>query len=363
MAKTMQPERKPKLEPAPKFERRFRGMLGQRHVVPLALRAGGQALRAGGQALRAGGQALREGGQALREGGSLIGSRLSSTFDNFIHDIHNFEASNYLQKVNRKTSGRAAARSQGAAPPRGTAAPPPERREEAVMGMAMQPEHEPVERRLEEMLDQPHAVPLVLHVYGSLIAIKDLSPSIEQFREQKRMLERIDSEWPSVLVNFRDRPELGERWIPLDLRDGIQHLETRDSVERRLLSQEIQYDIIKRAQQANLNTDTVRRDEVTRNFRDILLDIITGRVSHPARPPADEPPSEEFTVTTDENNQEVLFAAAYFISTKQGFGISSPATRRLPWGRYMFGIKKRGEPVFEDTPWTVPDVLSIHLRV
>jgi hypothetical protein len=220
-----------------------------------------------------------------------------------------------------------------------------------------------VEEQLEEMLDQRNAVPLALHVSGDLVAIKDLSPLIKEFREQKEMLERADSTWPSILVSFRQRPELDKRWMPLDLRDGIRSHEPRDSVEKRLQSQEIQQNIIRRAQQANLDAQPKSREEVIRNFQEVLSDTIAGRASQPASREDDEPPSEEFKVTTDDPNQEILFATGYFISTRQGFGISTPAIRKLPWRPYIFGINKRRELLFSDTVWTVPDVLSIHLTV
>jgi hypothetical protein len=220
-----------------------------------------------------------------------------------------------------------------------------------------------VERRLKAMLDRQQGIPLALHLSGSIVPIKDLSSSLEALREQKAMLERADSEWPSLLMSFWEKPQLGQRWIPLDLRDAISSHEPGDLVQKRLQSQDIQRNIIRSAEQANLNARFVSRDEATQNSVDVLSDMITGRASHPAQREDDEPPSEEFVVTTDDTNQEILFATGYFISTKQGFGISTPATRRLQWGSYSFGINKRGRPIFSETVWTVPDVLSIHLTV
>jgi hypothetical protein len=206
-------------------------------------------------------------------------------------------------------------------------------------------------------------VPLAMSIGYSLIPIKDLSTSIERFRDQNAMLERANKDWPTVRLVFQERPQLGERWIPIDLRDGIHPRESKESVEYRLRSGDIQDYIITEARRANLQVKLTDRREATRNFIDVLSEFIATRASRSVHREDDDPPSEDFKITTDEANQEILFATGYFISTKQGFGISTPAMRKLQWGTYIFGINKRREIRFSDTPWTVPDVLSIHLTV
>jgi hypothetical protein len=206
-------------------------------------------------------------------------------------------------------------------------------------------------------------VPLALPSPLGLIPIKDLSPAIERFRDQRTMLDRANSAWPAVRVVFSERQQVGAKWIPLDLEDGIRPRERRESVEKRLSSGEIQREVMARARRANFDAELTDRNEATRNFMDVLSDFISARGPRSVRREDDDPPSEEFTITTDEGNQEVLFATGYFVSTRQGFGISTPARRKLEWGPYMFGINKRGEPAFSDTVWTVPAVLSIHLTV
>jgi hypothetical protein len=234
------------------------------------------------------------------------------------------------------------------------------------MAMAPQPEMEPravIQERLDLIMDEGRPVPLAFRISGDLLPIKDLSPDIEEFRDQKAMLDRSGSGWPSVRVSFRQRPILGSKWIPLDLRDAISPHEPSDVVDNRLQSGVIQGNLIRQAERANLVARLIDTGEVSRSFRDVVSDVIIGRASRPVVREDDEPPSDEFEITTDLPRQEVLFATGYFISTRQGFGISTPAKRRLEWGSYIFGINMAGELRFSDTLWTVPDVRSIHLTV
>lgn len=68
------------------------------------------------------------------------------------------------------------------------------------------------------------------------------------------------------------------------------------------------------------------------------------------------------TVQSNRSGDTVLVAKGYFLSTSEGFGVSTPATAYLTPGRYSFGIlKPDGSSEFQPIVWTCPCVVRLNL--
>lgn len=232
----------------------------------------------------------------------------------------------------------------------------------AMMQGMREPGHE-VREELEVILSERRAIPQQLRISNVLLPIKDLAPAIENFIAQKQRLDDANSEWPAVQLRFDQNPALGIRWIPLDLGRSIDLSQTEKSVGARLELNANREVLLVEAERANFSTRLIDTEEARRSFLDVISYVIGRRVSGPADRNNNGPPSDEFEITTDLPNEEILFSTGFFVSTEQGFGISTPATRRLEWGVYTFGINRGGSRKFSQTAWTVPDVLSVHLTV
>lgn len=237
------------------------------------------------------------------------------------------------------------------------------------MTMVMsEPEYEPetiIQKSIEEALEGSKQLPLTIKLHNGQIAISDIFPQVQSFKTQFDLLQATHNDWPSVRIDFFPAaPDLGVKFVPLDLRDGLADpLFSREPTFEEVARGTVQSGVATRAMHAGLSVTQVEPPEAKKNFITILSEFLGRRSAQPPIREDDEPPSDDFIVTTDEPMIEILFATGYFISTRQGFGISTPAIRRLKWGPYIFGMNISGHYKFSETLWVVPDVHEIHLRL
>ena len=216
-----------------------------------------------------------------------------------------------------------------------------------------------IQKMLEEFISTDRPVPPTLALGTKTVSIPDVRPDIIAFREQRLLLQRYGQLWPSVRLNSDPGNLDRAYWAPLDLSIYMPDVNFPEVViadGSALLKSE------KEAQQAGFITKKSSPDEMCKAFTDILGGVIHRRSSSTDDPNAG-PPTDELTVTTNSHGVQVLYATGYFVSTQRGFGISTPVSRALPWGNYIFGYKKDNKVRFDDTLWTVPHDTKIHLQV
>jgi hypothetical protein len=196
------------------------------------------------------------------------------------------------------------------------------------------------------------------------IAVPDVALTVRSFTTQLQLLERVGSYWPSVAIDFSTATStIGEVYVPIDMRDGTADpLSGQEPTHEEIARGSAQIRAEDRARQAGFAVKRLGTREARNVFVSVLSYFLAKRTGKPAESGYSDPPSEEFTVTTDTPGIEILVALGYFISTREGFGISTPARRRLAWGPYVFGTSSNGFPSVP-IPWVVPDVLRIHWRV
>jgi hypothetical protein len=67
-------------------------------------------------------------------------------------------------------------------------------------------------------------------------------------------------------------------------------------------------------------------------------------------------------VDSNRSGDTIVFCKGYFVSTATGFGVSTPAMRRISKGRYSFGIvEANGSHRFDNTLWTCPAQVRLNL--
>lgn len=233
--------------------------------------------------------------------------------------------------------------------------PEPRRSEERVVA----------EAKVEELIESDVPVRSHVEIEGFAVPIGDLAANIIAYRHQKRLLEELQLSWPTALLFRPSAPDVyGGRIavkVPLDLgvSGGIVR-RRREPTSSQLLKGVPQHRVASEASSVGLHVEDIPVGEVSRTFVELVGDIIFRRLKHP-KVSSNGPPYDSFTITTTSNRVEVIFCDGYFLNTRQGFGFSTPATRRLPWGQYTFGAIVRGVPVLQDTLWSVPDVTTVHL--
>ena len=213
---------------------------------------------------------------------------------------------------------------------------------------------------IEKILSNNHLpVPRQISLGKKSISISDLSVSIENFRYQRDLLLNSGQRWPCVkLKEYASDSAPKIHWAPLDLGTASNPSGNPDEIfsgvaVRRALDE---------GQAAGLQTQEIASDVVDKTFSEMVGAVIGKRLTGDAAG-NDEPPPNLFEVTTDSVGVEIVYSVGYFISTKRGFGFSTPARRELRWGPYLFGTCIGGNIEFSDTLWAVPDVSSIHLSV
>lgn len=249
---------------------------------------------------------------------------------------------------------------------------PPSRRSRALAHSRPLPSTQEIAQSVSnEMLSNPRLDRLTIRDY--VIGVADLQNDIREFRTQFAAVERIGYHWPCAVI-FPPRLEPTEaqpasRLVPLDLTDGSQYPHTANSIlietaDGRLLDPSASG---VRAEQAGFKVEMIPPSFVIGLLITGIADAVRTRVaaigvSGTPGGPGYSPPQTPFEVTTNINKQTVLFAKGHFLSTRQGFGQSSPAKRVINHGQYTFGIDKNGTPDFDQTVWAVPQVLSVHLN-
>lgn len=225
--------------------------------------------------------------------------------------------------------------------------------------MQMAPEPRKVAKQyIRQMVESDQPVAERLSIANREVSIADLAFSIRAFRAQLSWLNAFHLECPVVRVFAGEARDSNHVYrVPLDLQiqagpSGPSPTQIAQTAER----------VGTAAHVAGLQVGMAPTKEVTDTFSELLGNIVARRLKD-TKLAVGIPPESVFTVTTDTAGVEVLFSTGYFISTSRGFGFSTPARRRLPWGGYIFGHRRSGAPKFVDTLWTVPDVLEIHLGV
>jgi hypothetical protein len=225
--------------------------------------------------------------------------------------------------------------------------------------MIREPEKKPnkiASRLVEDLTDgADRPIPDVVTVDGTRVAIADLRDVISAFRYQKNALQQggFDS-WPCA--ELKERSEGTSFWVPIDMRTDRF---PRGSVSE-ILSGVAVHEAANTAGRAGLSTEFRPLRNAWQAFTDTLGEMIAGRRTT-VIDPDDGAPEEPFEVTTDSRGLEVLFSIGPFLSTRTGFGRSTPARRRLPWGSYCFGVKVNGQARFDDTIWKVPENTTVHI--
>ncbi|MQA19185.1 hypothetical protein [Rugamonas rivuli] len=181
---------------------------------------------------------------------------------------------------------------------------------------------------------------------------------IDNFRHQREMLESNGRSWPCVRVTpYASDSKPAYYLVPLDL--GTDAKPKGDRAE--ISSGRAGNRAAKAAHAAGFKVQEISPSEADKAFAERLGELLekhaVGGIGN------SEPPHSPFEVTTDSAGVEIVYSIGYFVSTKQGFGFSSPAKRELEWGSYLFGTNIGGVINFGDTLWPVPDVDLIHISV
>jgi hypothetical protein len=228
-----------------------------------------------------------------------------------------------------------------------------------------------IKEKIKEAISTKKALPDNIKIGKKLIAVSDVASQVKSFGIQFELLKETKNPWPCVEVDFTSSERsIGIAFVPIDLRDGIVGSPSimdptlkRDPTLAEIATGTIQLNAAKRATQSGLSVKEIDYDQAKKSFMDILSEFLFRRGSETNTEVNFDPPEEDFTVETDEPKIEILYATGYFISTRQGFGISTPATKRLKWGPYIFGMNKPNGFKFSETLWVVPDVKNIYLRL
>jgi hypothetical protein len=205
----------------------------------------------------------------------------------------------------------------------------------------------------------------IVQVHNTRVSQADLVPALEGFRQQRKLLDWFNLKWPAALA-FTTPDKRPDRsvWIPLDIKSSpnerLPNAQTpmvRDWLTRQLTARS------EHVRHSGLQVRLFSTTEMTNAFTDLVSDVIVRRIGVNTDS-NNGPASDMFTVETDSQGVEVLFCLGVFLSTAEGFGISTPARRRLPWGYYMFGAMIHGHPDFSNSMvWKVPDTTSYRLKV
>ena len=216
-----------------------------------------------------------------------------------------------------------------------------------------------VQNKLREFTSAAEPVPNILVLDGAQVSISDIRRAIIAFREQKWLLQRFGMLWPSVRLQSDPGNVEKTYWVPLDLST---YVTDSNVLEREIANGDALANAEIKARRAGFIIKRSSPDEMDDSFNDILGEVVHRRVSS-TKDPNTGPPTNVFTVTTNSHGVQLLFAIGFFVSTQQGFGISTPASRHLPWGQYTFGYKQGSKVRFDNIVWKVPDVTNIHMKV
>lgn len=211
-------------------------------------------------------------------------------------------------------------------------------------------------------------VPPSLRVADKVFNVADVAADIANFRQQRFLLDRAKQPWPAVTLQYNSGRFHGRRLVPLNLLSYVAAGRMSGADIALVGNQSSQ-----EASKSGLEVSYLDSDQALNAFAVSLAEFLESRGRDSAARSfavgsADDgdaftPPSDLFTVTTDHDREEVLFAKGYFFSTTQGFGFSTPACRTVEHGNYTFGIRRHSGPIFSETVWSVPEVMSIHLSV
>jgi hypothetical protein len=187
--------------------------------------------------------------------------------------------------------------------------------------------------------DTGQVVPDLIEVQGADVSIADFNDMIKAFRLQKDALELggFDS-WPCARFSERQEPEEDDdpewvtRWVPIDMGTDSAPLGDVREIRNGKAAKRVK----ETAERAGLTTEHRSLKDVWQTFADMVGETI-GKRRTAGTDPDDGPPEEPFEVTTNSSGLEVLFSIGPFLSTRTGFGRSTPAQRQLPWGSYCFG--------------------------
>ena len=203
-----------------------------------------------------------------------------------------------------------------------------------------------------------------MQVGNTRVSKVDLLPTLAAFRAQLKLFEGFGSAWPVAHCRLVAKHPLDTFWVPLDVTDDSETIpDPHDPDARAWLAEQIarrSYEV----QSFGLQVEPLATKSVFDSFVDRVSEVLITRTSTAAIDQGHGPPSAMFRVTTNSQGLTVVFAQGVFLSTAQGFGMSSPADRKMPWGFYMFGVEKHGKPDFSSqTVWQVPNVATVHLEV
>ncbi len=255
---------------------------------------------------------------------------------------------------------------------------------------------------LKPFLDSQGPIPRELLVEGVRVPFQDFGTEIKDFRRQYRFCSMHGEKWPCVeisqspgvvewfgdqvllipidlfedaafrssdawtaagrVAHFIDCALLSRKWNP-----GERVLDTlADAGFPILAGRNLVAHAASRAERAGFRI--VRQDlpEARGSFFRGISQAVAARwrfFKQQTVQGSDLPPLCEVSVSTTVGDQNVLCSKGYFLSTRQGFGRSTPARRKLRLGCYCFGIEtKDGEPDFSDILWEVNAHTEVHLN-
>lgn len=210
-----------------------------------------------------------------------------------------------------------------------------------------------------------------LHPISSHLHLGDLSPAFLRFKEQGEVLDQLGLPQPIAYTDF------GE--IVIDVYSSSigptapLHSGSLKSVPLSRVSKLVQTADMN-VSLAGFKTSTVSTDDAKDNFKKGFTDFLTHRTetslgAHGAvkgnAPGTPALPGLNIVVNTINNNLQVLFSPAFFLTVQTVFGngLSSPVQGALGPGLYVFGAQGHKIPLtFEhSTQYQIPPTTTVNM--
>lgn len=169
--------------------------------------------------------------------------------------------------------------------------------------------------------------------------LRQIAPDLAQFHAQAAELEMAGLQQTVALMRDEDSvdPDLPVLLAP-DLTD----------VER-------SYDeLLATLERSGIGVRTVSPEAAERTLIDRMSEFLAVRSRKSAG-------GTGTLVNSRRSGDTVLYCKGFYVSTATGFGLSTPATKSIPAGRYTFGIVEPTGDRFEGLVWTCPTTVTLNL--
>ena len=170
---------------------------------------------------------------------------------------------------------------------------------------------------------------------------RSVTSDIAHYRRQVKELEFRSM--PSLAALFKDEEPGGEEFpILLQVPDFENFAESYSTLEYWL----------KESQVKVVHVTPLEAESI---FVDRMAEFLAVSSTAGSSTPADT------IVRSNRKGDTIVYAKGYFTSTGTAFGISTPANKQLPAGRYSFGIVDSGSHRFENVMWSCPTTVKLNL--